>query len=120
MGAGRVPIAIGIAILGLVFVISRAMAFKQVQTTVNPRRPEGATSLVVVGIYRITRNPMYVGLLFVLLGWATFLASPISLAGPVAFIAYITKYQIKPEERILLEKFGREYEQYMSRVRRWI
>ena len=76
--------------------------------------------LVTYGIYRITRNPMYVGLMLVLLGWAAFLASPVSLAGPVAFIAYITRFQIKLEERILLGKFGSEYKSYMLSVRRWV
>ena len=63
---------------------------------------------------------MYVGLMLVLLGWAAFLASPVSLGGVVAFIAYITRFQIKPEERILLEKFGDKYQKYLSGPRRWI
>ncbi len=61
-----------------------------------------------------------VGLMLVLMGWAAFLASPVSLGGVVAFIAYITRFQIKPEERILLEKFGEEYRTYILGRRRWI
>ncbi len=75
--------------------------------------------LVRDGIYRITRNPMYVGLMLVLLGWAAFLASPVSFAGVVAFIAHITRFQTKPEERVLVEKLGNEYREYMSGRRRW-
>jgi hypothetical protein len=61
---------------------------------------------VCTGVYRITRNPMYVGMMLGLLSWAVCLASPLSLAGPVAFIAYITRFQIKPEEQALSARFG--------------
>lgn len=120
LSQGRIPVAIGIAILGISFAGSGAMEFKRAQTTVNPRRPEGTSFLVTSGIYRLTRNPMYVGLMLVLLAWAVFLSSPVSLAGPVAFIAYITRFQILPEERILLGKFGSEYQNYKAKVRRWV
>ena len=120
LGTARIPIAIGLAILGLAFAVSGATQFERAQTTVNPRRPEGTSTLVTDGIYRFTRNPMYVGLMLVLLGWSAFLASPVSLGGVVAFIVYITRFQIKPEERILVEKFGDEYREYMSGRRRWI
>ena len=120
LGSDRIPIAISLAILGLVFAVSGATQFKRAHTTVNPRTPERASILVTNGIYRITRNPMYVGLMLVLLGWAAFLASPISLGAVVGFIAYITQFQIKPEERILIEKFGDEYQKYLLGRRRWI
>ena len=120
LGTARIPIAIGLAIFGLAFAVSGATQFKRAQTTVNPRRPEGTSILVTDGIYRVTRNPVYVGLMLVLVGWAAFLASPVSLGGLVAFIAYITRFQIKPEERILLEKFGDQYQKYISGRRRWI
>ncbi len=96
------------------------MQFKRVQTTLNPRKPEEVSILVTNGVYRITRNPMYVGLMLILLGWSAFLASPVSLGGVVAFIAYINQFQIIPEERILLEKFGDEYQKYLAGSRRWI
>ena len=119
-GSGRILTAFGIALLGITFIGSGATQFKRIQTTINPRRPEEASILVTSGIYRLSRNPMYVGLMLVLLGWAACLASPLSLAGPVAFFAYITRFQIKPEERILLAKFGHEYQKYLSSARRWI
>jgi protein-S-isoprenylcysteine O-methyltransferase Ste14 len=120
LGSARISIATGLAILGIAFAVSGAMQFKRVQTTLNPKRPEEASILVTNGVYRITRNPMYVGLMLILLGWAAFLASPVSLGGVVAFIAYIDRFQIMPEERILLEKFGDEYRKYLSSPRRWI
>ncbi|MBK8814201.1 MAG: isoprenylcysteine carboxylmethyltransferase family protein [Methylococcaceae bacterium] len=120
LGSGRITIAFGISLLGIAFIRTGVTQFKRMQTTITPRRPEEASILVTNGIYIISRNPMYVGLMLVLLGWAAFLASPISLAGPVAFIAYITRFQIKPEERILLAKFDDEYQKYLSSARRWI
>lgn len=109
-----------VALAGLSFSVAGGQAFRRARTTVNPLRPENASSLITTGVYRVTRNPMYVGLMLVLLAWAILLASPLSLAGPVAFIAYIDRFQIQPEERILIEKFGPAYEAYRARVRRWI
>lgn len=120
LGSARIPVATGLAFLGIAFVVSGATQFKRMQTTLNPRRPEEASILVTNGVCRITRNPMYVGLMIILLGWAAFLASPVSLGGVVAFITYINRFQIMPEERILLEKFGDEYRKYLGSPRRWI
>ena len=116
----RVAAAIAIALVGGAFSIAGALAFRRAKTTVNPLRPERASALVTTGVYRITRNPMYVGLLLGLLAWAAGLSSPVSLAGPVAFIMFINRFQIEPEEKALLVKFGPEYETYKSTVRRWL
>ena len=116
----RVAAAIAIALVGGAFSIADALAFRRAKTTVNPLRPERASALVTTGVYRITRNPMYVGLLLGLLAWAAGLSSPVSLAGPVAFIMFINRFQIEPEEKALLVKFGPKYETYKSTVRRWL
>ena len=116
----RVTMAIAIALGGGAFSIAGAMAFRRAGTTVNPLRPERVSSLVRGGVYRVSRNPMYVGLLLGLIAWAVGLASPVSLAGPVAFIIYINRFQIEPEERVLLSRFGSDYEIYRSGVRRWL
>ena len=116
----RVTMAIGIAIVAGAFSIAGAMAFRRAGTTVNPLRPERVSSLVKGGVYRVTRNPMYVGLLLGLVACAVGLASPVSLAGPVAFIIYVNRFQIEPEERVLLSRFGADYETYRSSVRRWL
>ena len=63
---------------------------------------------------------MYVGVLTILIAWAALLAAPLALIGPAAFAAYITRFQIRPEERALSVIFGNEYEGYRSRVRRWL
>jgi protein-S-isoprenylcysteine O-methyltransferase Ste14 len=83
-------------------------------------KPENASSLVVSGVYRITRNPMYVGLLLLLVAWCVFLSAPWAIAGPVAFFLYIGKFQIAPEEQVMSQKFGTDYLAYKARVRRWL
>ena len=119
-GPARVATAITIAVLGAGFDLTAVILFFRRRTTVNPMKPAKTSSLVVSGIYTVTRNPMYVGLVFFLTAWAVYLACPLALAGPVAFVLYINRFQIEPEERMLLEKYGRKYTVYTSKVRRWL
>jgi protein-S-isoprenylcysteine O-methyltransferase Ste14 len=116
----RGPLAILLTVVGVACAVLGSLAFRRAKTTVNPMKPDTATTLVVVGIYRYTRNPMYLGLAFVLLGWACHLAAPLALLGPVAFVFYITRFQIIPEERALQDKFGQAYRDYQGQVRRWL
>ena len=116
----RVVAAVIIALVGAVFSIAGIISFRLARTTINPMKPETTTSLVCSGIYRLTRNPMYAGLLFVLVAWAVFLSSGWSLLGPLAFVLYINRFQIAPEERALSAMFGTEYSAYKSTVRRWL
>ncbi|WP_281255695.1 methyltransferase family protein [Desulfamplus magnetovallimortis] len=99
--------------------IASLLAFRMKKTTVDPRYPDNASSLVVKGIYRRTRNPMYLALLLILLAWAAYLSNPVTLAGAWGFYKYITLFQILPEERVLHEKFGTQYQNYISSVNRW-
>ena len=107
-------------VLGVGFGILGLFSFKQAATTINPLQPELATSLVTSGIYRITRNPMYVGVSFCLLAWGVYLSSILALCWIPLFIAYITRFQIVPEERALVKKFGVKFENYKAKVRRWL
>jgi protein-S-isoprenylcysteine O-methyltransferase Ste14 len=116
----RVPIACVLAAGGLAFGLAGSLAFRRAGTTVNPLKPERASQLVDSGVYRITRNPMYLGLLLALIGLAVYLAAPLALPGPVVFAGYIHRFQIKPEERALEAKFGSVYVDYKQRVRRWL
>jgi protein-S-isoprenylcysteine O-methyltransferase Ste14 len=116
----RVSVAIAIALVGSAFNVAGIISFRQAQTTVNPMKPESASSLVNSGIYRVTRNPMYLGFLFVLIALAAFLSSPWALLGPLAFFLYIGRFQIAPEERVLSTLFGTEYSAYKIKVRRWL
>lgn len=96
-----------------------AIRFRSARTTINPFRPDTATTLVTSGVYAWTRNPMYLGLLILLLGWAVILGSLSPFLGPVLFVPLMQKAQIGPEEQALRRLFGKEYEEYCSRVRRW-
>lgn len=116
----RVGVALGFLLTGLGCDLAGLMAFLRAKTTINPLRPAATSALVVSGIYRITRNPMYLGLLLVLLGWATFLGNGAAFALAPLFVLYIHRFQIVPEERILAEKFGAEFAAYRARVHRWL
>ncbi len=117
-GAGQ--IAMFLAMVGLGTALLGVMQFRSAGTTVDPRFPDQSASLVVGGVYKLSRNPMYVGFLLVLAGWGVFLGSAIALVILPAFVMYLNRFQILPEERFLSEKFGEEYRQYMRRVHRWI
>jgi protein-S-isoprenylcysteine O-methyltransferase Ste14 len=78
------------------------------------------SSLVTSGVYRFSRNPMYVGMLLILTAWAVFLAVPLTLLGPLAFFLYLKRFQIEPEERVMGEIFGAEFSAYRAQVRRWL
>ena len=116
----RVAAAVTIALAGGGFSLAGVISFRRARTTVNPRKPETTSALVCSDIYRVTRNPMYVGLLFVLVAWAVFLFSAWALLGPLAFVLYINRFQIAPEEKVLSAMFGTSYSAYKSRVRRWL
>jgi len=105
---------------GAVIIITSAFAFRKAKTTVNPTKPETTSSLVNVGIFKVTRNPMYLGMASGLLGWACYLSNPTVLIFILLFILYMNRFQIKPEEEMLSQLFGQEYTQYCTEVRRWI
>ena len=112
--------AILLGVVGFGIAIAGVLAIRRARTTTNPIKPETATSLVTSGIYHFTRNPMYLGLCFVLLAWAVFLSSAWALVGPVAFALYIGRFQITPEEKVLSKLFGPAFAEYQSKVRRWL
>ncbi len=116
----RITVAGLTALGGLAFSLAGMLAFRSAETTINPLKPQTASTLVTTGVYRLTRNPMYVGLLLVLVSWATYLSSAWAFFGPVAFVLYITRFQILPEEQALIGLFGQEFDEYRRRVRRWL
>ena len=105
---------------GVAIAISAVLRFHRAETTIHPTNPNETARLVTSGIYRFTRNPMYLGLLLLLSGWNMMLGNLASLISLVAFVTYINRFQILPEERILKAKFGAEYETFCHKVRRWI
>lgn len=116
----RNAIMVLLGLAGISLALAGMAAFRRADTTVNPLAPDEATSIVRNGPFRFTRNPMYLGLALVLLGVCGYLANPLSVLAVVVFVAYITRFQIIPEERLLLAKFGEPFAQYMQSVRRWI
>ena len=113
-------LSISLAVIGVAIAAIAGRQFKIAQTTVNPLSPESATSLVDTGIFSVSRNPMYVGLLLISAGWAVWLGSLTNIAVIVLFVFAITKLQIEPEEDALTKLFGEKYTEYCRKVRRWI
>jgi len=113
-------LATAIAGPGLAVAIIGIRAFRRHSTTVNPLRPDEASAIVSGSVFGFTRNPMYLGLACCVLAWGVYLRNFAALPCFVIFVAYMTHFQIKPEERALQEKFGDEYVSFKSRVRRWL
>ena len=116
----RTEIAIGCAAVGVLIAVSGALTFRRAGTTVNPMKPDKAASLVVSGVFSFTRNPMYLGLLLALTAWGVYLSNAVAFLFLPAFVAYINRFQIVPEERALASLFGQQFADYKSRVRRWL
>lgn len=106
--------------LGLTIDVVSVLAFRKAKTTVTPLKPEKASKLVISGFYRFSRNPMYLGMLLILTGAAIGFASLANIAVLGGFFAYITAFQIKPEETRLEQLFGAQYRDYRQQVRRWL
>jgi protein-S-isoprenylcysteine O-methyltransferase Ste14 len=107
-------------VTGSLFLLSSLSLFRKNKTTVNPLEPKATSVIVTTGIYSISRNPMYVGMLLYLLSWGLYLSNYFSILVDIVFIFYINVFQIIPEENILTLQFGQQYKKYQSQVRRWI
>jgi protein-S-isoprenylcysteine O-methyltransferase Ste14 len=116
----RPAIAVTLVILGVALALAGVLAFRKAKTTVNPTKPQATSTVVATGIYRFTRNPMYLGILVALVGWAVFLANAMSFLPLPLFVLYMNRFQIRPEERVLSGLFGAGYASYMRSVRRWL
>lgn len=116
----RGTIATILWIAGIAVTVAGLLEFRRAKTSVNPIKPDAATSIVSSGIYRFSRNPMYLGFLLALAGWAVFLSHLLAFAFLPFFVLYMNRYQIEPEERVLAAKFGGQFREYMRSVRRWV
>ncbi len=110
--------ALAIAALTLFLLAGRHMF--RVKTTVSPFAPERSSTLINDGVFRYTRNPMYLAALLLLIAWGLFLDNLWAFVFPVLFFLYITRFQILPEEKILEKNFGKAYEAYKLKTRRWL
>lgn len=118
--SGSTILAVGLGVIGLSLGIMGVSQFRIAQTTPNPQALEKVSRLVTSGIYRYSRNPMYVGLVLILSGWEFYLSHFLAFVVLPIFVLYMTRFQIQPEERVMARKFGKTYQDYVSRVRRWI
>jgi protein-S-isoprenylcysteine O-methyltransferase Ste14 len=117
---GRVLIAVAVALAGIIIAVLGVASFRQAKTTINPMKPESSSFLVVSGVYGFTRNPMYLGVLLILAGWAVFLSNLLAFLLLPAYVIYMNRFQIEPEERALGSKFPEKFAVYERRVRRWL
>ncbi|MCF6347701.1 MAG: isoprenylcysteine carboxylmethyltransferase family protein [Flavobacteriaceae bacterium] len=109
-----------IFVIGILIGIIAIYAFRKARTTADPLHPAKASKLVIVSIYKISRNPMYLGMFFILLAFAVRLGSFFTFPILILYVWYITTFQIKPEEKVLTKLFEEDYSIYCKKVRRWI
>jgi protein-S-isoprenylcysteine O-methyltransferase Ste14 len=107
-------------VAGLAVTVAGVAAFRRARTTVDPTRPHLSSSVVVSGVYRWSRNPMYLGFALCLTGWALHLGNAAAACFVPAFVLYMNRFQIAPEERALQARFGDAYAAYRRKVRRWL
>lgn len=108
------------AFTGVAVALLGVLAFRQANTTVDPRVPQQTSRLVASGIYCYSRNPMYLGFLLLLTAQACYLMNAAAFTLLPLFVLYMNRFQITPEEHYLLQKFGAEYQAYTAQVRRWL
>lgn len=113
--AGGLLLALG----GIAIDLISVWQFRRARTTINPLKPQSSSALVTQGIFGFSRNPMYLGMLTILCGWALYLGNLLALPCLPLFVAYLTRFQIMPEERVLTRLFGPAFVDYCQRVRRW-
>ncbi|MBT8236467.1 MAG: isoprenylcysteine carboxylmethyltransferase family protein [Bacteroidia bacterium] len=116
---GRKYLILTLVGIGLVLAIWAMILFFMNKTTIDPREPGKASVLVVSGIYRFTRNPMYLSLLLFLLAYGLYLGNAFNTLLAAGFVSYMNAFQIKPEEEALGNLFGESYSRYCKEVRRW-
>jgi len=116
----RAGVAAVLACVGVAVGLAPIFQFLRAGTTINPTRPGATSSLVTGGVYRFSRNPMYLSLLLYLLAWAVYLSNWLAMLFLPVFVIYINRFQIQPEEHALVALFGPEYTSYQAGVRRWL
>lgn len=116
---GRMVLSVVLASLGTLAGLIALFQFFKGGTTIDPRNPKKTKALVTSGIFQMTRNPMYLGLLLLLLAFGTYLGNAFNTLTAAGFVSYMNKFQIIPEERLLLAAFGKRYREYTTLVRRW-
>ena len=117
---GQPALAGVLGLAGIAIELVSVETFVRARTTVNPLAPERAEALVASGLNRYSRNPMYLGMALLLVGWGIWIGNVASIALVFLFVGFITRFQIKPEEAALSARFGEDFTAYCAKVRRWI
>lgn len=117
---GQSGVAIALAVAGASLMVSAALSFLAARTTLDPRHPERASTLVTAGAFALSRNPIYVGDVLLLAGWVVWLGQPLALVPLAGFVLWLDRVQIPVEERALAQRFGPDWRGYRERVRRWL
>ena len=113
-------ISILILLIGMLILINPIFKFIKSKTTIDPIKFKKVNKLIISGIYKYSRNPMYLGLLMIVISTSIFFLNILSITTPFLFYCWINRFQIKREEIFLTEKFGKEYMSYKTKTRRWI
>ena len=116
---GRQLLMMILVFIAIIIMVIAILQFSRANTTVDPVNPSRTTTLVTNGIYNYSRNPMYLGMLLLLLAWGLWLGNVFNIILAAGYVAAMNKFQILPEENALQEKFGNEYDMYCKFVRRW-
>ena len=116
----QILISFIILLVGVLILINPILKFIKSKTTIDPIKFKKVNRLITSGIYKYSRNPMYLGLLMIVISTSIFYLNILSITTPVLFVCWINRFQIKREEIFLTEKFGKEYLLYMTKTRRWI
>lgn len=118
--AARMALSTVLVLCGALFGIGAIRAFRRARTTVNPMTPDKASAVVTNGVFRFSRNPMYLALLLFLLAFAVYRLNLFGVFAALLFIPYMNRFQIAPEERAMKRGFGEPYQRYCRQVRRWL
>ena len=109
-----------IFLIGMLILINPIFKFIKSKTTIDPIKFKKVNKLIASGIYKYSRNPMYLGLLMLVTSTSIFYLNIFSITTPFFFYYWINRFQIKREEIFLTKKFGKEYLLYKTKTRRWI
>ncbi|MFX0556775.1 methyltransferase family protein [Maribacter sp. CXY002] len=116
---GRVFMIKVLVVMAILVAMIALWQFYRLKTTIDPTNPSKTSNLVTSGIYQYTRNPMYLSMMLLLLALGIYLGNAFNILSVAGFVGYMNRYQIIPEERVLAEKFGSVYNQYLVKTRRW-
>ena len=107
-------------VAGCIIALLSVFTMFRLKTTVDPVFPDKASRLITTGIFSISRNPIYLAMWLMLLSWVVWLGNPLGVVPLATFIWHLSRFQIRAEEQALTRKFGKQFEAYRKRVRRWI